>query len=98
MKNSCNKALTNQEYHIRDFDIIWLENYLDQLLINKQNNNRKPNNDEIESNVENNKSESNNKQALLDLKNNLLDTIQNVISFNIIIIVFHYIFHFLYHR
>ena len=31
VRNSCNKDLTRQDLHIRDFDLIWLEDHLDKL-------------------------------------------------------------------
>ena len=35
VRNSCNKDLTRQDLHIRDFDLIWLEDHLDRLMIAK---------------------------------------------------------------
>jgi hypothetical protein len=35
VRNSCNKDLTRQDLHIRDFDLIWLEDHLDLLMIDK---------------------------------------------------------------
>ena len=31
VRNSCNKDLTRQDLHIRDFDLIWLEDHMDKL-------------------------------------------------------------------
>ena len=35
VRNSCNRDLTRQDLHIRDFDVIWLEDHLDALLLEK---------------------------------------------------------------
>lgn len=33
MRNSCNRDLVKPEYHIRDFDIIWLDDFIDELIV-----------------------------------------------------------------
>ena len=35
MRHSCNRELSRPDQHIRDFDVIWLENYLDELVVPK---------------------------------------------------------------
>ena len=34
-KNSCNNDLSNNVMHIRDFDMIWLEDYIETIFIPK---------------------------------------------------------------
>jgi hypothetical protein len=35
MRNSCNKDLCNSENTIRDFDMIWLDDYIEELFVKK---------------------------------------------------------------
>jgi hypothetical protein len=32
MRNSCNRDLVNPDFHIKDFDIIWIDDYLDEIV------------------------------------------------------------------
>lgn len=41
MQNSCNRDLIKPENHVRDFDVIWLENYMDVLIQSKFSEHRK---------------------------------------------------------
>jgi len=35
IRNSCNRDLTTANNHIRDFDVIWLDDYLDDIIVPK---------------------------------------------------------------